>query len=1023
MEKTVQWIHRGFAVVALVVSLITYSLTVQPTVPFWDCGEFSAAAAWQQVPHPPGAPFFLAVGRIFHLFLPINGHPEWDTGIRINFVSVVASALTVWLLYLTIVKVIIHLRGRPIGDVGDALTVCGAALVGALALNFSDTFWFNGVESEVYASSSLLVQIIVYLMMVWNERADESGHERYLLAIAYLIGLSTGVHLLSILAIFSIVYLVYFRRYPTSPKNFMIATVVALAAFYLVYKVILMWVPTLLAGNLPFKNELREYYVENQTWVRLLALALIALIGYGAYYGAKRGKQTLQLACTAFLLMLLGYTTYAHVLLRANADPPMNENSPKTFRALVSYLGREQYGEAPLLFPRRYEMQDPQKISNYRKYGKWYEPSMKQVTRKDGRVVSIPELKRLNYAGELNYLWQYQINHMYIRYFLWNFVGRSSDLQDAGWTFVSTKEADIKNFNSGYRDRFPVRFFALPLIAGLIGFFYHMRTSRSMWFVYLVMFLMMGVLAAIAQNQQEPQPRERDYFYAGSFMVWCLWIGVGVYALIEKLAARVHAVPAAVIGTTAALVAVPVNMAVGGWPIHSRAGNYVPFDYSYNILQSCERDAILFTNGDNDTFPLWYLQDVAGIRRDVRVVNLSLGNTLWYIDQLKNLEPWGAKKVPISFPDSMLRTEEDSDQALTYSLGPAETVRVPVDQDILRRFTNDTAYINRGYMEWTFTGQRYGTEGGRQLYLIRVQDKLIRNIIETSRFTRPIYFSVTVGYPGSDVFVGLGDYLRLEGMAYRVCPVPQRPTVGGTAINDSILERCLMTDIPFDVAYTEPHYGFKFRNLNNSGVYYDEPTRNYLESYRRLFLQYAAYLLQERRDTKKTVAVLDRMNAVISPEQFPLNYIDMQNIAEFYWASGQLEKAQEYAKRLVERTTQLINNPAYADYESGARSPYYAPHLYLADGYLLLGRIKDAEQVLQSYRSIASDDPRIPVRLELLPIWELLSQKKYTEALAKLQQMQADYMLQPTKQAFASDLRRLIFDVELLIQSQKIIAQ
>lgn len=362
-----------------------------------------------------------------------------------------------------------------------------------------------------------------------------------------------------------------------------------------------------------------------------------------------------------------------------------------------------------------------------------------------------------------------------------------------------------------------------------------------------------------------------------------------------------------------------------GWPIHSRAGNYVPFDYSYNILQSCERDAILFTNGDNDTFPLWYLQDVAGIRRDVRVVNLSLGNTLWYIDQLKNLEPWGAKKVPISFPDSMLRTEEDSDQALTYSLGPAETVRVPVDQDILRRFTNDTAYINRGYMEWTFTGQRYGTEGGRQLYLIRVQDKLIRNIIETSRFTRPIYFSVTVGYPGSDVFVGLGDYLRLEGMAYRVCPVPQRPTVGGTAINDSILERCLMTDIPFDVAYTEPHYGFKFRNLNNSGVYYDEPTRNYLESYRRLFLQYAAYLLQERRDTKKTVAVLDRMNAVISPEQFPLNYIDMQNIAEFYWASGQLEKAQEYAKRLVERTTQLINNPAYADYESGARSPYYAP--------------------------------------------------------------------------------------------------
>ncbi|MCX7929583.1 MAG: DUF2723 domain-containing protein [Chlorobi bacterium] len=1019
MEKAAQWIHRGFAALALLVSLVTYSLTVQPTVPFWDCGEFSAAAAWQQVPHPPGAPFFLAIGRIFHLLLPIGGQPVWDTGIRINFVSVVASALTVWLLYLTIVKVIVHFRSKAIEGTVDALTVCGSALVGALALNFSDTFWFNGVESEVYAMSSLLVQIIVYLMMRWNEEADNPGNERYLLAIAYLIGLSTGVHLLSILAIFSIVYLVYFRRYPTSTKSFIVASLIGLVAFYLVYKVILMWVPTLLAGNLPFKNELREYYVENETWVRLLAIGLIAAIGYGVYYGAKRAKPMVQLACAAFLLMLLGYTTYTHVLLRANADPPMNENSPKTFRALVSYLGREQYGEAPLLFPRRYEMQDPQKISNYRKYGKWYEPSSKQVTRKDGRIVSIPELKRLNYAGELNYLWQYQINHMYIRYFMWNFVGRSSDLQDAGWTFISTKEADIKNFNSGYRDRFPVRFFALPLVVGLIGFFYHMRANRAIWFVYLVMFLMMGVIAAIAQNQQEPQPRERDYFYAGSFMVWCLWIGVGTYALIEQLRQRLPSMAAASVGTIAALIAVPVNMAIGGWPIHSRAGNYVPFDYSYNILQSCERDAILFTNGDNDTFPLWYLQDVAGIRRDVRVVNLSLGNTLWYIDQLKNLEPWGAKKVPISFPDSMLRTDENSDQALTYSLGQAEVVRVPVAREILRQFIADTAYINRGYMEWTFSGQRYGTEGGQPLYLIRVQDKLVRNIIETSRFTRPIYFSVTVGYPGSDVFVGLGDYLRLEGMAYRVCPVPQRPNAGGMAINDSVMKLCLMTDIKADVAYTEPHYGFKFRNLNGSGVYYDEPTRNYLDTYRRLFLQYTAFLLQERRDRAGAVAVLDRMNTAISPEQFPINYIDMQNIAEFYWACDQLDKAQLFAKRIVERTTQIINNPTYADYESGARSPYYAPHIYLADAYVLLGRIEDAKRTLDAYQTIAGDDPRIPIRRELLPVWELLLQKRYAEALTRLEQLQVEYMQQPSKQPYVGDLRRLIFDVRLLLDGQK----
>ena len=1017
MDNRAKWIHRSFATIALLVSLVTYSLTVQPTVPFWDCGEFSAAAAWQQVPHPPGAPFFLVLGRLFQMVLPFNGQPDWDTGIRINFVSVIASALTVWLLYLTIVKVIVHFRKRTIEGTLDAFHVCGAALVGALALNFSDTFWFNGVESEVYAASSLFVQIIVYLMMRWNEEADLPGHERYLLVIAYLIGLSTGVHLLSILAIFSIIYLVYFRRYSQSPKRFLVTTGIALVAFYLVYKVIIMWVPTLLAGNLPFKNELREYYVENQAWVRFLGIALIGLIGYGIYYGAKRAMPMLQLSASAFLLMLLGYTTYTHVLIRANADPPMNENSPKTFRALVSYLGREQYGDAPLLFPRRYEVNDQQKIRNYRKYGKWYEPVGKQVTRKDGRVVTIPELKRLNYAGELNYLWQYQINHMYIRYFLWNFVGRSSDLQDAGWTFVSTKEADTKNFNSGYRDRFPVRFFALPLIFGIIGFFYHYRAARSMWFVYLVMFLMMGVLAAVAQNQQEPQPRERDYFYAGSFMVWCMWIGIGTYALIETLSQRISKHIAVAGGTSVALLLVPVNMAIGGWPIHSRAGNYVPFDYSYNILQSCAKDAILFTNGDNDTFPLWYLQDVAGVRRDVRIVNLSLGNTLWYIDQLKNLEPWGAKKVPISFPDSMLRTDEESDQALSYSFGPAETVRVPVDREILAQFTSDTALIARGMMEWTFRGQSYGTEGGQQLYLMRVQDKLIRNIIETSRFQRPLYFSVTVGYPGSDVFVGLGDFLRLEGMAYRICPVPQKPNAGGVAINEAVVEKCLMTDIPADVAYREPHYGFKFRNLNNSGVYYDEPTRNYLESYRRLFLQYAAYLLEQKRDTKRTVAVLDRMNAVMSPDQFPINYIDMQNIAEFYWACGAWEKAQQFAQRIVERTTQIINNPEYADYEQGARSPAYAPYIYLADAYALLGRTKDVQRTIETYKAIQPDDPRIQLRLDLIPVWELLTQRKYSEALNRLEQLKTQYEGQNNFFP-ASELRRLILDVQLLMTSQ-----
>lgn len=274
-----------------------------------------------------------------------------------------------------------------------------------------------------------------------------------------------------------------------------------------------------------------------------------------------------------------------------------------------------------------------------------------------------------------------------------------------------------------------------------------------------------------------------------------------------------------------------------------------------------------------------------------------------------------------------------------------------------------------------------------------------------------------MGYPGSDVFVGLGDYLRLEGMAYRICPVPQRPNAGGVTINDAVMEQCLMTDIPADVAYREPHYGFKFRNLNNSGVYYDEPTRNYLESYRRLFLQYAAFLLEQKRDTKRTVAVLDRMNAVMSPEQFPINYIDMQNIAEFYWACGALDKAQDFARRIVERTNQLINNPDYADYEQGARSPAYSPYIYLADAYALLGRTSDIKRTIEAYKAVQPDDPRIPLRLDLIPVWELLGQRKYQEALSMLEQMKARYEGQ-NNYLPASEVRRLILDVQLLMASQ-----
>ncbi len=1004
-------LHRIFGAVVLVVSLMTYGLTVQPTVPFWDCGEFTAATAHQQVPHPPGAPLFLMVGKLFHM-LPI-GNPD-DTGIRVNFVSVMASAITVWLLYLTLVMVINAFRKKGIETMADAFMVFGSALVGALAFNFSDTFWFNGVESEVYASSSLFVQIVVYMMMRWWEEADNPGHERYLLVIAYLLGLSIGVHLLALLGIFSIVYLVYFRRYKFTNLSFVIASAVSLVTFVVIYKMIIFWMPTLMAGNLPIRNKILEYTVQDELWVRVLAVLIVVAAIVGVFYGYTKKITWMSLLSSAFVLVLMGYTTYTHLLLRAQANPPMDENSPKTFASLLSYIGREQYGEAPILLPRRYETRDQEKIRLYKNYGKWYEPTDVPVTRKDGREITIPEVTKLNMAGELNYLWSYQIYQMYIRYFFWNFVGRSSDLQDSPAAFFSSSDAEIRNFNSGYKNLFPIRFFALPLLFGMIGLFFHFKADPKMAWVYLVMFLMMGVFAAIAQNQQNPQPRERDYFYCGSFMVWCIWIGLGVYALIEFAAEKMKSYSLSPAIVLASVLLVPANMAIGGWKMHDRSGNYLPYDYCYNILQSCAKDAILFTNGDNDTFPVWYLQDVDGVRTDIRCVNLSLGNTLWYIEQLKNREPWGAKKIPLSFPDESLLVDENNDKALTYSLEKAKRVSIPVDKEIMAQYTSDSSLINAGQMNFVFNGEEYTKDqDGTPLYLDKVQDKLILDILQTTRFTRPLYFSTTAGYPGSATFVGLSDFVRLEGMAYKICPVRQRGGLTGMSVNEEVMDQCLMHPLADNESYKVPHYGFKLRDMNNSGVYYDEHHRNYLDSYRRIYMQYANYLIEEKRNISKAVAVLDKLMEMISIDQFPMSYIDMMNVSTFYQDCQQYDKAKKFAQLVKDRCTQIVDKPEKAKFENGAGSRDYPIELYLADAAVALGDKGKALEALQLYTNKVGPNPRVKFRQDLMDVRLQAAAGHAKEALAAAQAFAAHAGPEASQGVYMQEMMKLMDDLQL----------
>ncbi len=1008
-----QNLNRAFAALVFVISLTTYLLTVQQTLPFWDCAEFTAATVYQQVPHPPGAPLFLMVGKLFHQFIPF-GDPAW----RVNLVSVFSTAFSVVLLYLITVMAINNMRGKRPETFAEAVAVFGSAAVGALAFNFSDTLWFNGVESEVYAASTVFVAVIVYLMMRWNEEADNPGHERYLLLIAYLIGLSTGVHLLSVLTIFSITMVVYFRKYEVTTRSFAIMTVIGLVTFALVYPGIVKFFPALLGGDLAIKNAAREYAVKDSPLMLVLAVVILGGAGYGVWYSRSKNHPVIGLVCSAFLLMVVGYSTYTQILIRSNANPPMNENAPSNLNKLVSYLGREQYGDAPS-WPRRYQ-QEGYFVEQYKKYGEWYQPEIARAERADGSAIPVPKFTKVNVAGEMNYFFSYQVYQMYIRYFLWNFVGRSSDQQNTPVAWFSAEGNDLYNYDSGYGHLFPIRFFALPLIFGLIGFFFHFSRDRRMAFVHLVMFLLMGVLAAIQQNQQNPQPRERDYFYVGSFMVFCMWIGIGVYALIENLfksavkpeeeggasgnngTVKLGGAAAIVVG---ALALVPVNMAVGGWKFHDRSGNYMPFDYAYNILQSVEKDAILFTNGDNDTFSVWYMQDVMGVRRDVRLVNLSLGNTLWYVDQLKNQSPWGAKKVPLSFSDeSVQQTDEYDARAMKTPDGPAEELEIEVREEVLRRFQTDPSALSVNNIEKLpdsianrkttvkipFIGMAIGEEDGKPRYLYRIQDQVVKDILKQTQFERPVYYSGSVG---PDAYCGLEKYFRMEGLAYRVCPVPQSTPKGGQMVAEKAMDATIMNVLPFDEFHTEPHLGFKIRNLNNPNAYFDESNRKpAVNNFRNLYFTYANYLIYDANNPKKSAAVLDTMNKYIGVKQFPMFYPQIYQMALLYDRAGSKEQASKYARLAAETAERLIANPKLAELDPYTRS--FDPNIVATEAYELVGDFDKAIATLRKYQAQMNNAPELQVRIDEVEIkrQEFKGDKK--KALEVAEQLLAKYEAQ-----------------------------
>ena len=779
-------------------------------------------------------------------------------------------------------------RGTPTGAV-ERVTVFGSAAIGALALAFSTSYWANSIEAEVYGASMFFLGAILWLAMRWRERSDIPGNEKYLLVIAYLIGLSLGVHLLALLAIFPVIMIMYFRKYDFTVAGFVKALVVAVIVFFVVYPGVVKWLPGMMDG---------DFMGKRSTIIAYLPWLIIIAVCYGVYSSYKKKQKLVHFGLLAMLFMLIGYTTYVQVLIRSNANPPMNENDPSNLARLTAYLGREQYGDAPLFMPRRYS-QEPHQQGIY-----------------------------TNYSSEWDFLFRYQLNHMFVRYLSWNFIGAAGDAQDSGVDWKAT--------------------FGIPFFLGLFGLFSHFKRDWKMALVFLVAFIILGPVLALYQNQQEPQPRERDYFYVGAFFVFALWISIGIVALIDWLrtffqnASARSAVTYGLVGACA--IAVPGRLLQVNWVDHDRSGNYVAWDYSYNMLQSCEKDAILFTNGDNDTFPLWYLQDVEGVRRDVRIVNLSLVNTPWYILQMKR-PPYfkEAQPVPMSLSDKQI----ENIQPVVWE---TRSLDIPVPPEALTRYgATDSAIVNQGKISFTM---RHTLEvGGTRA--IRIQDIMVRDIIYANQWKRPIYFAVTCA---PDSKIGLDEYLWFHGLAWRF--EPRKMNREDLGLNKSVLEQNLYHE-PEGFS-TTPQYGYKFRGLADPKVHFDENTSRLMLNYRSAFIRLAMYYMNVESDSAKGVAALDRMEQLIPAKKIPMGWELMSDLSNIYYRFGRVDRFNEIANELEPIARGLIET-GQANVNS-----YYNPYRVLLDIYEVRKDNRKALELLQGLQAQFPNDPNLNQRVQFL---------------------------------------------------------
>ena len=952
---------RLTATLMLVISAVVYLMTIEPTASFWDCGEFIASSYKLEVGHPPGNPVFQLIARVFSMF----AQPE-NAAVAVNAMNAICSALTIFFLYLTIVffaRRIVKPSADGTYSIAKAISIFGSGAVGALAYTFSDTFWFSAVEGEVYAMSSLVTALVFWAMTKWYDQADQPHANRWIVLISFLMGLSIGIHLLNLLAIPALVFMFYYKQreegHYTTKEYIMI---------FLVSVVIL---AVILFGIIPYLPKFAAYF--DLFFVNTLGLPfnsgaiffMTALLGacfWGMFKTMQQGKVLLNTALLCFTMIVIGFSLFSIVIIRSCAKTPTNEYQPDNPFTLVRYLGREQYGSNPLVYGQyfdapyeieatkywapmgdRYIHADGPGEVKYDASGKMLFPRMWSSDGKHikfyqsymgggGHRVAGAEHRKPTFFQNLAFFFDYQMNWMYWRYFMWNFAGRQNDIHspNPGDIFAGNWEsgiAPIDNLRLGDQSDAPDylknnkgknHYYMLPLLLGLIGLFFQFaRDKRGCWLTFL-MFFMTGIAIVIYLNQPPYQVRERDYAYAGSFYFFSVWIGLAVAAVYSWITEKSKDSTAVAAGVTVLFLGVPALMGAENWDDHDRSNRYTAVEMAKNYLNSVGPNGILVTHGDNDTFPLWYAQEVENVRPDVRIANTSLLGTDWHIDQMK----WAMNE---SAPLDLTVGPQQ------YLYGTNEYVHIYdtrdsafLISDVMRIFRHPDAKLP------LTSGRKVDYLMSRKLIIPVNKENVIKYGILDQKYEDMIPESITITIPegkdylskpelfmldllsnyqwdrpinllsmGGDINIGIKDYLMYEGFSYKFVPIKNKMKSTDIGFAD-----------PEDLYYKVKNV-FSWDALKRKDYFVDY--QNFYTfcgvlSQRSLFVNAAKEMLKIY-DKERAIELLDMCQECVPEENYPLDitYMGFSNeymvldMIETYYVAGAKDKALELAKRFCEQ--------------------------------------------------------------------------------------------------------------------------